>query len=141
VEHDLVGKSVSTFPDHDLVDAPHLPRQALIGAHGSGGFRFAGLSHRGSLLCLPDGIWAWPVGDAAALSEEAFARVFAQAGELDFFVLGTGAAPWIAPEPLRVRFRTAQVSLDTMTTAAAVRTYNVMLMESRRVGAGLIAVA
>jgi len=123
------------------VDAPHLPRQALIGAHGSGGFRFAGLSHRGSLLCLPDGIWAWPVGDAAALSEEAFARVFAQAGELDFFVLGTGAAPWIAPEPLRVRFRTAQVSLDTMTTAAAVRTYNVMLMESRRVGAGLIAVA
>ena len=123
------------------MDAPHLPRQALIDAHGSGGFRFAGLSHRGSLLCLPDGVWAWPVGDPAALSEEAFARVFAQAGELDFFVLGTGAAPWITPEPLRARFRTAQISLDTMTTAAAVRTYNVMLMESRRVGAGLIAVA
>ena len=30
--------------------------------------------------------------------------------------------------------------LDAMTTGAAVRTYNVMLMESRRVGAGLIAV-
>jgi uncharacterized protein len=28
-----------------------------------------------------------------------------------------------------------------MTTAPAVRTYNVMLMEDRRVGAGLIAVA
>jgi uncharacterized protein len=123
------------------MDAPHLPRQALIDAHGSGGFRFAGLSHRGSLLCLPDGICAWPVGDPAALSEEAFALVFAQAGELDFFVLGTGAAPWIMPEPLRGRFRMAQISLDTMTTAAAVRTYNVMLMESRRVGAGLIAVA
>jgi len=123
------------------MDAPHLPRQALIDAHGSGGFRFAGLSHRGSLLCLPDGVWAWPVGDPAGLSEEAFAWVFAQAGELDFFVLGTGAAPWITPEPLRARFRTAQISLDTMTTAAAVRTYNVMLMESRRVGAGLIAVA
>ena len=23
--------------------------------------RFAGMSHRGSLLCLPNGIWAWPV--------------------------------------------------------------------------------
>jgi uncharacterized protein len=67
--------------------------------------------------------------------------VFAQAGELDFFVFGTGAAPWIIPEPLRARFRAAHISLDTMTTGAAVRTYNVMLMENRRVGAGLIAIA
>jgi uncharacterized protein len=123
------------------VDAPHLPRQALIDAHGGGGFRFAGLSHRGSLLCLPDGIWAWPVTEPAQASEETLARVFAQAGELDFFVFGTGAAPWIMPEALRARFRVAQVSLDTMTTGAAVRTYNVMLMENRRVGAGLIAIA
>jgi len=112
------------------VDAPHLPRQALIDAHGGGGFRFAGLSHRGSLLCLPDGIWAWPVTEPAQASEETLARVFAQTGELDFFVFGTGAAPWMMPEPLRARFRAAQVSLDTMTTGAAVRTYNVMLMEN-----------
>jgi uncharacterized protein len=123
------------------VDAPHLPRQALIDAHGGGGFRFAGLSHRGSLLCLPDGIWAWPVTEPAQASEETLARVFAQTGELDFFVFGTGAAPWMMPEPLRARFRAARVSLDTMTTGAAVRTYNVMLMENRRVGAGLIAIA
>ena len=123
------------------MDAPHLPRQALIDAHGGGGFRFAGLSHRGSLLCLPDGIWAWPVTEPAQASEETLARVFAQAGELDFLVFGTGAAPWIMPEALRARFRAAQVSLDTMTTGAAVRTYNVMLMENRRVGAGLIAIA
>ena len=123
------------------MDAPHLPRQALIDAHGGGGFRFAGLSHHGSLLCLPDGIWAWPVTDPEQASEETLARVFAQAGELDFFVFGAGAAPWIMPEPLRERFRAAQVSLDTMTTGAAVRTYNVMLMENRRVGAGLIAIA
>ena len=123
------------------MDAPHLPRQALIDAHGGGGFRFAGLSHRGSLLCLPDGIWAWPVTEPAQASEETLARVFAQTGELDFFVFGTGAAPWMMPEPLRARFRAAHISLDTMTTGAAVRTYNVMLMENRRVGAGLIAIA
>jgi uncharacterized protein len=122
------------------VEAPHLPRQALIDAHGGGGFRFAGMSHRGSLLCLPDGIWAWPVGSPAALTEETLSLVFARAGDLDFFILGTGAEPWIMPQPLRERFREAHISLDTMTTGAAVRTYNVMLMESRRVGAGLIAV-
>jgi uncharacterized protein len=111
----------------------------LIDAHGGGGFRFAGLSHRGSLLCLPDGIWAWPVATPAELSGEALSLVFTRA-DLDFFIIGTGAAPWIVPEPLRTRFRESHISLDTMTTGPAVRTYNVMLMEGRRVGAGLIAI-
>jgi uncharacterized protein len=122
------------------VDVPHLPRQALIDAHGGGGFRFAGMSHRGSLLCLPAGIWAWPVATPGELTDAALALVFAQSGELDFFVLGTGAEPWVVPELLRTRFREAHISLDAMTTGAAVRTYNVMLMESRRVGTGLIAI-
>ena len=122
------------------MDAPHLPRQVLIDAHGAGGFRFGGMSHRGSLLCLPDGIWRWPVGEVAALSEEAFALVFARSSDLDFFIVGTGARPWIMPGALRQRFRDAQISVDAMMTGPAVRTYNVMLMESRRVGAGLIAI-
>ena len=122
------------------MESPHLPRQVLIDAHGAGGFRFAGLSHRGSLLCLPDGIWAWPVDSTSALTGEAFASVFDRGHDLDFFIVGTGTVPWIMPEPLRQRFRQMHVSADTMTTGAAVRTYNVMLMESRRVGAGLIAI-
>ncbi len=122
------------------MEAPHLPRQALIDAHGGGGFRFAGMSHRGSLLCLPDGIWAWPVAAPAELTEAALAQVFARADLLDFFVLGTGIAPWIMPQPLRARFRDAHISVDAMATGPAVRTYNVMLMENRRVGSGLIAI-
>jgi uncharacterized protein len=118
----------------------HLPRQALIEAHGAGGFRFAGMSHRGSLLCLPDGIWAWPVSEPAALTDAAFALVFDRVETLDFFILGTGHTPWVAPESLKARFREAHVSVDAMITGPAVRTYNVMLMENRRVGAGLIAV-
>ncbi len=48
--------------------------------------------------------------------------------------------PWALPQTLRARFRAAHISVDTMTTGPAVRTYNVMFMEGRRVGAGLIAV-
>lgn len=121
--------------------ASHLPHQALIDAYGKGGFRFAGLSHRGSLLCLPDGIWAWPVDATAAVSEDVLAPVLARADQLDFFLIGTGAAPWPVPEALRASFRTVGISLDAMMTGPAVRTYNVLLMENRRVGAGLIAVA
>jgi len=122
------------------VDAPHLPRQALIDAHGGGGFRFSGMSHRGSLLCLPDGIWAWPIGGCGEVTEESLSPVFACAGDLDFFILGTGAEPSLLPEALRLRFRDVHISADAMATGPAVRTYNVMLMENRRVGAGLIAV-
>jgi uncharacterized protein len=122
------------------VIGPHLPQQTIIDSHGNGGFRFAGMSHRGSLLCLPDGIWAWSVPGVDALNEDAFAAVFARGADLDFFILGTGPAVWRVPEALRFRFRDAQISLEVMTTGPAVRTYNVLLMESRRVGAGLIAV-
>jgi uncharacterized protein len=122
------------------LDSPHLPHQALIDSHSDGGFRFAGMSHRGSILSLPGGIWAWPVANPIALTDEALAPIFARAADLDFFILGTGAASWNMPATLRERFRAAHISADIMATGPAVRTYNVMLMESRRVGAGLIAV-
>ena len=121
-------------------DQPHLPRQTVINSHGEGGFRFGGMSHRGSILCLPDGIWAWPVTNVEELTEAALTLVFARIGALDYFILGTGNVPWTIPAALGAQFRDAHVSLETMTTGPAVRTYNVMLMESRRVGAGLIAV-
>jgi uncharacterized protein len=120
--------------------AAHLPHQALIDAYGKGGFRFAGLSHRGSLLCLPDGIWAWPVEAPAAITDEVLAPVLVRAEQLDYFLIGTGELPWAMPEALRAPFRAAGISLDAMMTAPAVRTYNVLLMENRRVGAALIAV-
>jgi uncharacterized protein len=122
------------------VDEPHLPRQVLIDAHGAGGFRFGGMSHRGSVLCLPQGIWAWPVASPRDITEQTLSRVFAAATDLDFFIIGSGLVPWRAPDELRARFRELQVSLDAMTTGPAVRTYDVMLMEGRRVGAGLIAI-
>jgi len=121
-------------------DDPHLPSPAPIESYGNGGFRFAGMSHRGSLLCFPDGIWAWPVTSLAELSVEALAPAFARTGQLDFFLIGGGLDPWVLPEALRARFSAASLSVDAMTTGAAVRTYNILLAENRRVGAGLIAV-
>jgi len=119
---------------------PHFPGTAPIDAYGNGGFRFAGMSHRGSLLCLPDGIWTWPVASHAELSEETLAPILAQAAELDIVLIGTGRELWVMPEPLRQQFRAQYVTADTMPTGAAVRTYNVLVAERRRVAAALIAV-
>jgi len=122
-------------------EAPHLPQPAPIDAYGDGGFRFAGMSHRGSLLCFPDGIWAWAIGDPKQLNEEALTAVFERAQTLDFVLIGAGRDPWPLNDVLRQRFRDLSLSVDTMTTGAAVRTYNILLAENRRIGAGLIAVA
>jgi uncharacterized protein len=121
-------------------DTPHLPRPAPIDAYGNGGFRFGGMSHRGSILCLPDGIWAWPVATIAALNAAALAPVFERAGALDIFLIGAGRDPYALPDDLRRRFREAGISVDCLATGAAAQTYNILLEESRRVGAGLIAV-
>ena len=120
-------------------DDPHLPQAAAIEAYGKGGFRFGDMSHRGSILCLPDGIWPWPVTTANEISENTLARVL-ESRDLDLFLIGTGKAPWPMPETLRWRFRDAHIGVEVMPTPPAVRTYNILLGERRRVGAALIAV-
>ena len=121
-------------------DAPHLPYPVTIDAYGNGGFRFGTMSHRGSLLCLPDGIWAWPVANAREISEASLKPVFDRADTLDLFLIGGGRDSFALPEPLRARFRALSISVDCLTTGAAAQTYNILLGEKRRVAAGLIAV-
>ena len=121
-------------------EAPHLPRPAPIEAYGNGGFRFGGMSHRGSLLCFPDGIWAWPVSAVSEMSLQSLQPVFDRAGQIDFVLIGGGRDPFILPERLAAHFRDLSLSADPMPTGAAVRTWNVLLTENRRVAAALIAV-
>ena len=121
-------------------DAPHLPRSAPIEAYGKGGFAFADMSHRGSLLCLPDAIWAWSVTRPDEIDRASLAQVFAAAAGIDTLIIGTGTDMWLPPAALREALRGVRVVLDAMQTGPAVRTYNVMIGERRRVAAALIAV-
>lgn len=115
------------------------PGAAMIDAYSSGGFSFAGMSHRGSILVLPGGIHAWPVNSLEALVPDDFTPVF-QWAELDAVLLGTGASMLRPPRAVREAFEERRLPLDFMATPAAVSTYNVLLAEQRRVAAALIAV-
>ena len=98
------------------------------------------MSHRGSLMCLPSGIWASEVTAARDINEASLARVFAPGSEIDHFLIGTGMELLPMPPSLREVFRARRIVLETMTTGAAVRTYNILLGERRRIGALLVAV-
>lgn len=119
----------------------HLPGQHLIDAYGNGGFRFGDMSHKGSILATPSGVFAWPVSDASGLQPENLALVLSGADPVEFLLLGTGERHVLPSATLREAFRAAGIGLDIMTTGAAARTYNVLVAERRKVGAALIAVA
>lgn len=118
----------------------YFPGQAPIDAYGNGGFRFADMSHRGSLLILPSGIYGWTVETIEDLSAANLAPVFAERAGIEFLLLGTGRAQRWPDRGLRQAFADNDVTVECMDTGAAVRTYNVLLAEARTVAAALIAV-
>lgn len=118
----------------------HFPQQVGIDAYGNGGFRFAEMSHRGSLLCLPGGMLGWSVTTAAEITLESLTPVLASAGDIDVLMIGLGHdIAGLAPE-IRAALRAQGIIVEAITTGSAVRTYNVLLAEHRAVAAALIAV-
>jgi uncharacterized protein len=118
----------------------------LPGAHevegiGRGGFQFGGMSHRGSLLLLPDGVRAIAARAFSEVDEAMLAPLFALApGKVELLLFGCG--PYLQPvaPALRKKLLERGVRCDPMSTSAAAQTYNILLGEKRLVGALLIMV-
>ena len=109
------------------------PGRPPVDAYGGGGFRFAGISHRGSILLLPSGVYAW--------DEKDFAPVIAERSAVDLLLLGTGREMMRPSRAVRETFERSGIQLDFMATAFAMSTYNLLLAEGRKVAAALTAVA
>ena len=110
----------------------HFPGRPGIDSYGNGGFRFADMSHRGSLLLLPSGVYGWEQTEDDPLTEASLERVFAE--------IGTGRQLRLVDPNLRAALKAKGIATDPMGTGAAIRTYNIMLAEQRPVAAALIAV-
>ena len=109
--------------------------QRPVEGYGPGGFRIAGDWHAGSLLLLPSGIR--PL--AGAPSIESLGAVLEAADPVDVLLVGMGADIAPLPRPLRAALDQTGIGVEVMSTPAACRTYNVLLVEARRVAAALVA--
>ncbi len=118
----------------------HYPYQAPIDAYGDGGFRFAGMSHRGSLLCLPTGMDAWRIALPAEVTLETLSPVLELADQIDVLFIGLGADIAGLDPRIRPAFRAHNVIVEAVATRGAVSTYNILLAERRPVAAALLAV-
>lgn len=123
-----------------MAETTKYPVQAAISDYGNGGFRFAGISHQGSLLLLPSGIYAWDVFEFSHLNAKDFQPVFDEPVKIDFLLLGCGPHLLSPIADIRQAFDSHDIGLEPMSTGAAVRTYNILLAEKRNIAAAVIAV-
>lgn len=112
----------------------------IVQAYGDGGFRISGEAHKGSVLVFPDRVEPWPVATLADLSLDSLQSVLDSAADVDLLLIGCGSSMGLIKSTLRQPLRDAGVVVEPMDTGAACRTYNVLLLEERRVAAALIAV-
>jgi uncharacterized protein len=118
-----------------------VPGTHVIDGYGAGGFRFAGMSHRGSILVLPTGIHAWSPTDPSQLMPEAFGPLWQEPeGSVELLIVGSGATLVPVAADLRKALAERRIRVDPMSTGVAISTYNILLGERRRVAAALLAV-
>ncbi len=121
--------------------AGFLPGAHALEGYGAGGFRFGGMSHRGSILALPSGVYAWSAAEPSDITIETLKPLFDEKpGLVEHLLIGTGQELVPISAALRQRLRAAGVRAEPMQTGAAARTYSILLGEKRRVAAALLAV-
>ena len=119
------------------------PGSHSIAAYGQGAFAFAGMSHAGSILATPKGVRPIDATRVDDLDPVALAPLFDEhaesRGSIEFLIVGTGERMAPMPKTLRAALRKAGLRFEAMATGPALRVYNVMQSEGRRVAAALIA--
>lgn len=108
----------------------------LINRFSTGEIIVAGRSYRAPLIVTVDRIVAeWGPPPVASLATEHFAPALAL--EPEVILLGTGVQQLFPPASVTHAVLSLGVGLEVMTTAAACRTFNVLVSEYRRVAAAL----
>jgi uncharacterized protein len=116
-----------------------LASRGAISAYPGGEFQFGGKRHLGALLVSPSGIYDWSGASAGFDQAGLLAFLQAQAGTgSDFLLVGTGPKPALLLPGLTGAVERCGLGLETMDTAAACRTYNILLAENRQFLAALL---
>jgi len=124
----------------DITPPPAAGSQVING-YGNGGFRVSNQRYEGALLIFPDRTRAWPVGAFEDLVLADFEPLRQAEPGVELLVLGTGRSLRRLPMGLEAEIRAWGIRVELMDTGAACRTYNVLLLEDRRVAAALLPVA
>lgn len=109
----------------------------LIKAYGAGSIQINETVYTRDLIVMPESLEPeWGSAPIAELTVDHFAAVRDYAPEI--LLLGTGRSQTFPPARLMAELGRLGMGLEVMDTAAACRTYNVLMSEDRRVAAALM---
>jgi uncharacterized protein len=108
----------------------------MFTGYGSGYVAVNGVRHHSSIVVTPYRIVAWDVRVPEALTQDVFTHL--TSFEVEILLLGTGEAVHFPHPRSSQPLRDAGIGLEVMDTAAACRTYNILVAEDRRVAAAVL---
>ena len=112
----------------------------LIDGYSKNNFRISGKKYSGPVILCPRQTLCWqpPVrADNLVLDH---ITTYLSGTIPPLFILGVGAAPTAPLDEFAVSLRNVGVALELMSTAAACRTWNILVSEGRAAATGLYAV-
>ena len=112
----------------------------LVEGYGDGGFKLKDRRIKGAVLVTRTGFYPVPAVDVASLSAADLDQFDLMAEKPELLLLGTGAKMTLVPSSFRATVEDKCMALEFMDTGAAARTYNILLLEDRRVAALLLPV-
>jgi len=108
-----------------------------VTAYGPGFIEVNRVRHTGAVLLMPEGpVLPWRVNSIEALDENALTALVELAPEV--VLLGTGDRQRFMHPRLLRGLAARGIGVDPMDTRAACRTYNILMVEGRRVLAALL---
>ncbi len=111
-----------------------------IDRYGDGVFYVNEREFEGSILLWKDGVYPWDVDGMDSVTADNLAALLDHADELDIILFGTGEVSHMLPRAVRDELAARNIAYDVMNTGAAARTFNMLLVDGRRVAVALLAV-
>ena len=112
----------------------------LIQAYGDGGFRVSGITYKGSIIILPRMAMKWIVQSYECVTSTNLEPLSTTNSSIELLLIGCGASMQPPRAEIRNYLKELNITPEWMDTGAACRTFNVLVIEDRAVGAALIAV-
>ena len=112
----------------------------LISGYGDGGFSVSNRRFEGSILISARGVFPWKAKNIKTITKQSLNEIFKSDPKPEFLLFGLGSEVEDAVILSRALEKKIKLPCEAMATGAAVRTYNVLILEGRQVAAALWAV-
>ena len=116
------------------------PDKKLIHSYGDSGFRLGDVFYHGSIFVFNESVTPWMANESHEYLIETLEEQVKETSDIGILIVGSGLKSSRPDSQLRSMLKSYKIVLEWMTTGAACRTYNVLMLEKRPVAAALIAV-